>query len=193
MVFIPLADWKVRLLSMGMFEERSRQLLGSCWVVGGRSDWMTRLTRHRVLYQSKTSSIMTSWSGHHCAISHHHCTIQWWVMRSNCYWIGPSLTPGICQVSITLFSSCDPFSILLYHLLSHTMSYAPILTHLWTNFFPMMTLSLCPWWFICSHNPLHFLTILPIVLTLLLAFVSFVVLFMVWTFVEFCHGHSFST
>ena len=29
MVFSPLADWKVRLLSMGIFEDRSQQLLGS--------------------------------------------------------------------------------------------------------------------------------------------------------------------
>ena len=65
------------------------------------------------------------------------------------------------------------FSIMLYHPLSHHMSYAPILTHLRTNFFPMTTFSLCPWWFIRSHDPLHFLTTLPIVLTLLLAFVSY--------------------
>ena len=32
---------------------------------------MTRPTRRRVLYQSKTSSIVTSWSSHHCATSHH--------------------------------------------------------------------------------------------------------------------------
>ena len=53
------------------------------------------------------------------------------------------------------------------------MSYAPILTHLRTNFFPITTFSLCPCQFIRSHDPLHFLTILPIVLTLLLAFVSY--------------------
>ena len=34
------------------------------------------------------------------------------------------------------------FSIMLYHLLSHPMSYAPILTHPQTNSFPMTTLSL---------------------------------------------------
>ena len=28
MVFTPLADWKVQLLSMGMFEERSRRFVG---------------------------------------------------------------------------------------------------------------------------------------------------------------------
>ena len=65
------------------------------------------------------------------------------------------------------------FSIVLYHPISHTMSYAPILTHLRTNFLPMTTLSLCLCWFIRSHDPLHFLTILPIILTLLLAFVSY--------------------
>ena len=132
-----------------------------CWVVvellKRRSDWMTRLTRHRVLYQRKTSSIVTGWSCHHCTISHHHHTIWWWVIRSNCHWIGPSLSPVICQVSITLFLSYDPFSIMLYHPFSHTMSYAPIFTHRQTNSFPMMTLSLCLHWFIHSHDPLHFL------------------------------------
>ena len=157
MVFTPLADWKVQLLSIGMFEEKSRWLLSSCWVVVRRSDWMTRPTWRCVLYQSKTSSIVTSWSCHHCAISHHHHTIWWWVMCSNCYWIGPSMSPGICQVSIMLFSSHDPFFIMLYHPFSHPMSYAPILTHLWTNSFPMMILSLCLCWFIRSHDPLHFL------------------------------------
>ena len=44
MVFKPLADWKVWLLSMGMFEERSGQLLYGCLVVERRSDWMTRPT-----------------------------------------------------------------------------------------------------------------------------------------------------
>ena len=125
MVFTPLADWKVRLLSMGMFEERSRWLLGSCWVVVRRSDWMTRPTRCCVLYQSKTSSIVTSWSGHHCTISHHHHAIWWWVMRSNCYWISPSLSPGICQVSITLFSSCDPF-LLCFIIFSLTLCHMPL-------------------------------------------------------------------
>ena len=33
MVFSPLEDWKVWLLIMGMFEERSEQLLSGCWVV----------------------------------------------------------------------------------------------------------------------------------------------------------------
>ena len=134
---------------------------------------MTRLTWRRVLYQSKTSSIVTSWSCHHCATSRHHHATWWWVMHFNHYWIGPSLSPGICQVSITFFSLMWSFSIMLYHLFSHTMSYAPILTHLWTKSLPMTTLSLCPWWFIRSHDPLHFLTILPNVLTLLLAFVLY--------------------
>ena len=134
---------------------------------------MTRPIRRRVLYQSKTSSIMTSWSCHHCAIPHHHHAIWWWVMRPNRYWIGPSLSPGVCQVSITLFLSCGPFSIMLYHPFSHHMSYAPILTHLRTNSFPMTTISHCFWWFIRSHDPLKFLMILPIILTLLLAFVPY--------------------
>ena len=124
MVFTPLTDWKVWLLSMGMFEERRRQLL-CCWVVVRRSDWMTRPTRCHILYQSKTSSIMTSWSCHHHAISHHHCTIKWWAMRSNHYWIGPSLSPGICQVSITLFPSCDPF-LLCFIIFSPTLCHMPL-------------------------------------------------------------------
>ena len=49
------------------------------------------------------------------------------------------------------------FSIMLYHPSSHTMSYAPILTHPRTNSLPMTTFSLCLCWFICSHDPLHFL------------------------------------
>ena len=65
------------------------------------------------------------------------------------------------------------FSIMLYHLFSHTMSYAPILTHHQTNSFPMTMFSLCP----CnSFVPMtHFisLTILPIVHTLLVAFVLY--------------------
>ena len=92
---------------------------------------MTRLTQHHVLYQSKTSSIVTSWSCHHCAISHHHHVLWWWIMRSNRHWIDPSLSPGVCQVSITLFWSCDPFFIMLYHPFSHDMSYAPVFTHHW--------------------------------------------------------------
>ena len=125
MVFTPLVDWKVRLLSIGMLVERSRWLLGGCWDVVRRSDWMTRPTWHRVLYQSKTSSIMTGWSCHHCATSHHHHAIWWWVKCSNRYWIGPSLSPGICQVSITLFSSCDPL-LLCFIILSLTTCHMPL-------------------------------------------------------------------
>ena len=126
MVFSPLEDWKVRLLSIGMLDEEANGLLGGCWVVERRSDWMTRPTRCCILYQSKTSSIVTSWSCHHCAISHHHHAIWWWVMRSNCYWIGPSLSPGICQVSITLLSPCDPF-LLCFIIFSLTLRHMPLL------------------------------------------------------------------
>ena len=71
-----------------------------------------------------------------------------------------------------LFIMCS-FSIMLYHPFSHRMSYAPILTHHRTNSFLMTTLS-----FVLDDSfiPMtHFisLTILPIVLTLLLAFVSY--------------------
>ena len=62
---------------------------------------------------------------------------------------------------------------MLYHLLSHLMSYAPILTHPRTNFFPMTTLSLCLDDSFVLMTHFISLTILPIVLTLLLAFVSF--------------------
>ena len=48
-------------------------------------------------------------------------------------------------------------SIMLYHPPSHTMSYASILTHHWTKIFPMTTFFLSLWWFIRSHDPLHFL------------------------------------
>ena len=41
-------------------------------------------------------------------------------MCSNHYWIGSSLSLGICQVSITLFSSCDPF-LLCFIILSLTI------------------------------------------------------------------------
>ena len=175
------------------FPDRKKQtvvgLLLVCWV---ESDWMTRPTRRCILYQSKTSSIVTSWSCHHCAISCHHHVI-WWVMCSNHYWIGPSLSPGICQVSITLFSPCDPF-LLCFIILSHTLCHMPL---------SLLILGLIPFpWqqflFVSADSFIlmtHFisLTILPIVLTLLFAFVFIVVLFMGCMFVEFCHGHSFST
>ena len=125
MVFKPLADWKVRLLSIGMIEERYEQLLGGCLVVGWKSDWTTRPTWHCVLYWDWTRSIMTNWSCHCSTLSRHHCTIWWCVMCSNCYCIGPSLSPGIYQVSITLFSSHDPYP-LCFIILSHTLCHMPL-------------------------------------------------------------------
>ena len=139
MVFSPLEDWKVRLLSIGMLDRKIGSLLGDSWVVERRSDWMTRPTRCRVLYQSKTSSIVTSWSCHHCAIPHHHHAIWWWVMRSNRYWIGSSLSLGICQVSITLFPSCDP-SLLCFIILSLTLCHMPL-------FLLIFGLISFPWWY----------------------------------------------
>ena len=134
---------------------------------------MTRLTRRRVLYQSKTSSIVTSWSCHHCTTSHHHHAIWWWVMRPNRHWISPSLSPGICQVSITLFSPCDPF-LLCFIILSLTLCHMPLsllifrlIPFPWRHF---------PFVLDDSFVPItHFisLTILQIVLTLLLAFVLY--------------------
>ena len=139
---------------------------------------MTRPTRHCVLYQSKTSSIVTSRSCHPCAILHHHHAIWWWVMRSNRYWIGPSLSPGICQVIITLFSSCDPF-LLCFIILSLTLCHMPL---------SLLILGLIPFpWQCFPFVPAdsfilttHFisLTILPIVLTLLLPL--FLLLFYLW-------------
>ena len=125
MVFKPLADSKVWLLSMGMIEERYEQLLDRCLVVGRRSDWTTRPTQHCILYQDKTSSIVTNWSCHCSIISHHHCTIRGCVMHPNRYWIGSSLSPGTCQVSITLFSSYDPF-LLCFITLSLTLCHMPL-------------------------------------------------------------------
>ena len=157
MVFTPLADCKVQLFNMGMVEWRSGRLLSSCWVVVRKSDWMTRLTRCRVLYQSKTSSIMTCWSCHYCATSPHHHTIWWWVMRSNRYWIGPSLSPGICQVSITFFSSHDPF-LLCFIIFFLILCHMPLsLLILGLIPFPRWCFPFCLCWFICSHDPLHFL------------------------------------
>ena len=126
-------------------------------------NWMTRPTRHCILYQSKTGSIVTSWSGHHCTISHHHCTTQWWVMRSNHYWIGPSLSLGICQVSIMLFSSHGP-SLLCSIILPLTLCHMPL-------FLFTFELIPFPWWhfpFVSADSFVlmtHFISlmILPIV------------------------------
>ena len=193
MVFSPLEDWKVRLLSIGMLDRKVGSLLGGCWVVERKSDWMTRPTRCCILYQSKTSSIVTSWSCHHCTISPHHHAIWWWVMRSNRYWISPSLSPGICQVSITLFPSCDPF-ILCFIILSLTICHMPLSLLI---FRPIPF----PWWrfpFVLDDSLIsmtHFISyqsyqsFSPSFLPLFFI----VVLFMVRTFVEFCHGHSFCT
>ena len=130
---------------------------------------MTRPTRHRVLYQSKTSAIVTSWSCHHCAIPRHMMMSNALQLLLDRSFLVSRYLSGKCHALFIMWS----FSIMLYHLFSHHMSYAPILTHPWTNFFPMTTFFLCLCWFICSHDPLHFLTILPIVLTLLLAFVLY--------------------
>ena len=108
-----------------VWEKEVSGLLSSWWVVVRRSDWMTRLTRRHVLYQRKTSSIVTCGSCHHCAISHHHHVIWWWVMRSNRHWISPSLFPGVCQVSIMLFSSCSHF-LLCFIIFSLTICHMPL-------------------------------------------------------------------
>ena len=158
---------------MGMLKNRHEQLLWGWLIVEWRSDWMTGLTQCHILYQDQTSSIVTNWSCHYPTISHHHHAIRWWVMRSNHYWIGPSLSLGICQVSITLFSSYDLF-LLCFIILSLTLCHMPLSL-------PIFGLIPFPW----RHFPFvsadsfvpmtHFisLTILPIVLTLLLAFVLY--------------------
>ena len=173
MVFSPLEDWKVRLFIIGMLGREVDGWLGGWWVVERRSDWMTRPTRRRVLYQSNTSSIMTSWSCHCSTISHNHHTIWWWVMRSNRYWIGPSLSLGIWQVSITLFSPCDPF-LLCFTIFSLTLCHMPLsllisrpVVFPWQHF-PFVSADS---FVLMTH--FIFLTILPIVLTLLLAFVLY--------------------
>ena len=134
---------------------------------------MTRPTWRRILYQDKTSSIVTNWSCHCPIISCHHHAIWWWVMCSNCYWIGPSLFPGIWQVSITLFSSHDPF-LLCFIIFSLTLCHMPLF---------LLIFGLIPfsWWhfpFVSADSFVlmtHFISlmILPIVLTLLPAFVSY--------------------
>ena len=118
---------------------------------------MTRPTRHHVLYQDKTNSIVTNWSCHCPTISHHHCTIWWCVMHSNHYWIGPSLSLGICQVSITLFLSHDPF-LLCFIIFLLTLCHMPLFLLIIKLIpFPWRCFPLCSWWFIHSHDPLHLL------------------------------------
>src|ERR1700743_1250864 len=94
-------------------------------------------------------------------------------MRSNRHWIGPFLSPGVYQVSITLFSSCDPF----YYALSSFLSPYVICPHPYSSsdqfishddIFPFV---LADSFFLMTH--FISLTILPIVLTLLLAFVLY--------------------
>ena len=142
MVFNPFMDWKVRALFIGIVQERCKQLLCGWWVVGWKSDWMKRPTRHSILYQDKSSSIVTNWSCRHPSILrywlHHqlmcpafNLVLDWsspvsrlfvrWVLRSFIIW---------------------SLSIMLYHPFSHTMSYAPIFTHHWTPDFPWWTFPL---------------------------------------------------
>ena len=134
---------------------------------------MTRPTQHRILYKDKTSSIVTNWSCHCPAISRHHHTMWWWILHSNRYWIGPSLSPGICQVNIMFFSSYDLFP-LCFIIFSHTLCCMPLSLLIFRLIpFPWRCLPLV---FVDSFVLMtHFisLTILPIVLTLLLAFVSY--------------------
>ena len=126
MVFSPLEDWKVRLFIIGMLGRRSKRFVE---VVGEllRGEVIGWQDRHDVVSytQLRQAPSRPSWSCHHCTISHHHQTIWWWVMRPNRYWVGPSLSPGVCQVSITFFSSCDPF-LLCFIILSLTICHMPL-------------------------------------------------------------------
>ena len=71
MVFSPLEDWKVRLLIIGMLRREADGLLGSCRVVERRSDWMTRPTQRRILYQDcHGMTFRTSFSFIHCPLLH---------------------------------------------------------------------------------------------------------------------------
>ena len=142
----------------------------SCWVEKWLDD---RPTQHRILYQDWTSSIVTNWSCHCPIISCHHCTTWWCVLHPNHYWITPSLSLGICQVGIMLFSSHDPF-LLCFIIFSLTLCHMPL-------FLLIIELIPFPW----QHSPFvfdrsfvlmtHFisLTILPIIHTLFDAFLSY--------------------
>ena len=135
------------------------------------SDWMTRLTQCHILYQDWLNSIVTSWWYHHPFISCHSCTIRWQILCSNCYWIGPSFSLGICQVIIMFFPS-------------HNILYSALLTFLsMPHHMPLCLLTIVPHAFPWQHFPFisadsfvpmtHFisLTILPIIQTLLDPFV----------------------
>ena len=179
---------------MGMFGTRSRRFVGwllSCWEekwLDDKTDTTSRLIpkkdklhRDRLVMSSLRHTIPSS---RHMMMSN---ALQSLLDRS---FPVSGCSSGKYHALFIMWSS----SIMLYHPFSHTMSYAPILTHPWTNSFPMMTLYLCLCWFICSHDPLHFLkqsyqSFSPSFLPLFFI----VVLFMGRTFVEFCHGHSFCT
>ena len=173
MVFSPLEDWKVQLFIIGMFGKRSRQLVGwllSCWEEKWLDDKTDTTSRLIPKWDKLCRDQLAMSSLRHITPSSRH------MMMSNALQSPldrSSIVSGCLSGKHHALFIMWSFSIMLYHLFSHTMSYAPILTHPQTNFFPMMTFSLCPCWFIRSHDPLHFLTILPIVLTLLLAFVSY--------------------
>ena len=84
------------------------------------------------------------------------------------------------------------FSIMLYHPLSHPISYFCILTHHRTNFLPMPTLSLCPYWSICSHDPLHLLNDLTNRSHCPSCLCSLLLLYLWVTQLQsFCHSYSF--
>ena len=91
------------------------------------------------------------------------------VLHTICYWIGCS-----CLWLFVRWVSCSfitwPSFIMLYHPFSYAMSYAPMFTQHWTSNFPMTIFSLCPCWFIHSHDPLHFWTSWPIMVLLLFYF-----------------------
>ena len=127
----------MQLLIIGMVERRSR------WFVG----WLLSCWEEKLL-DDKTD--MTS-----CLIPKydklHH---DQFVMSSLCHMMMSNALQSLLDQSFLVSGYLSgkyhavfimqSFSIMLYHPPSHTMSYAPILTHPWTNSFPMMMFFLCP-------------------------------------------------
>ena len=144
--------------------------LVSYWV---ESDWMTRPTRCRILYQDESSSIMTNWSCHHPFISCHQL----------CHWL-------TCPVYNSPLDWSNPVSRLFVRWVSRSLSYdspllcfiilSPTLCHMPLSLLIIRLISF-PW----QHFPfvlddsfilmIHFISlmILPIVHTLLDAFVPY--------------------
>ena len=128
-------------------------LLG-CWVekwLDDKTNMMLRLIPRKDKFHHDQLVMSSS---HHIMPSLHHmmmCNVSQSLLDQS-FPVSRYL-PGKCHTLFIIWS----FSIMLYHYFSHTMSYAPTLTHHRTTPFPMTMLSLCLCWFIHSHDPLHFL------------------------------------